>query len=980
MILFVLLLIRMPPKTNSEKISPIVTQENVDAIVVEETNLEVEKQFQEIESNIQEIKQSLDALKQETDTFDAQKSILDQVAIDKKIQELENKRNETEKKKTETEALIKNLVELNELKKHIQWYDQNKIKLDNYTKQLHELNSWATFWDKTKKIASEVRSTTGWKVATIGLWAVTLRWLSKSLFGDEEDDEPESDDESSNKKKKKWFFNHGIWKWLKYAGIAIGWVLWIKWLVDYFDKDKNPASATDTPKQQTEARKEYLKENPEEAKKYIQLWENVDGMYYAFSKKERDSWWIDGISLDEWYEKYADKNTKDKDTFKAIVPFSVDQEFGSVEKLLSEGWYYGYVREKSGTDLLNTVLSFVKSHTNSALIWFLGSLASFAPFVWQSAEDWIKKWFEAGDPQERTEELQLFFRQYAKIVTYMQDKNTAFKEIVAKEKFSANPWEFANLEDAMWDDEWFKTNVLNDPRYVSFYQWSFKGATDVLAKEKLFDATASSFLSSTIASCDGVRGDLLNEDVNGVDALWRLHNDINKNTISDESKKEAQETIDNVSDNITKELDATFTYGVASSLHVALNTDDNNVQEFLKESGLLQFKETLKVTLQDYKKKFADGTITVAEAKDYHRLVNSYFAFKKEIIIGAESLQQMKSDNIAPAERTLQVIKAAGWNLFDATARSMKKLGKIDVADPATYYNAIGAWAWWTWAVGAAAGVACVARQPGLAKAFIKIHSAPVYALYKLPTKNAYIRSLYNKLPTGDWLRSFKYRWISWETLFWGDVEHGHLSREQAKDLRKQNGFKKNRKWSTGEFEKIAKNKFTVETIEKLQARTTLATKTTDEIRALKRELQSIGSWPLAAKNTRRITKEIDSFESLAKKIAVLDIDTAVDLVKATEKISIRTLATLTHEMKDPTKLWSLLDDLLKNSTKIDAPEIALKLKNMWEDGLALLFQKENDFNKKIIKELSDLHASKTILSHVDEGVLILAKLLKKIV
>ncbi len=655
------------------------------------------------------------------------------------------------------------------------------LTIDTISSELNDLQknivddimNWAT--DVAEKVGDKVgvrdkdTKTMNWwgKTALFGGIAVGAYKLRDWAFWDDEDEKKDSN------WKKDWFWNHGIGKWLKYTVIGVAWFFGIKRLLDYFNKDKQ-SDATDTPKEQVQARNDYLKENPEEAKKYIALWGNVDQMYSEFNKKERLSWRNDGITLDEGYEKYANQETKDKDTFKAIVPFAVDQEFWSVEKLLSEWWYYGYIREKSGTELLDTVIWFVKSNTKSALLPFLNGLSSFLPFGWQSTEEWIKNRFNSGDSKQREEELQLFFRQYTKIVTYMQDKHTSFRENIAEEKFKSNPWTFSSVEDAMEDEEWMQKNVLNDSEYNAFYKWSLKNSTDILTKKGLFDSKPSSFLSGIIASCDGVRWDILNEDANWIDSLGRLYTDIKKNTISPESKKESQETIDNVTDNINEELDATFTYGAATSLHVALNTEDNNVQEFLKESWLLQFKENLKTTLQDYKKKFADGTITVEEAKEYHRLVNSYFSFKKEIMIWSKSLQNMKSDNVSVPERALQTIKAAGGDLFDATATSMRKFGKWEL---------IEAWLWWTPAVIIWSVWLYIAKQPALAKCLLKFHSLPVYALYKIPTRNAYIRWLYNKLPFWDSMRWLKYRWKIEKLV--EDIANKKISLEQARSIYK---------------------------------------------------------------------------------------------------------------------------------------------------------------------------------------------------
>lgn len=891
---------------------------------------------------------------------------------------------------------VSSIEELKKAEEVLQTLDNFSWELTNLQKNVvDDISSWPL--DGVEKVGDAIwvrdkdnKKMNWWKTAAWVWWAIGVTWAISTIkwwFSSKED--KWSDD------KKEGFFNHGVGKWIKYAGVAVGWALWIKWLIDYFNKDKK-TDATDKTEEQTKARKEYLEENPEQAKKYISLWDNVDTMYSEFSKKEKLSWRNDGITLDEWYEKYANKDAKDKDTFKAVVPFAVDQEFWSVEKLLSEGWYYWYVRAKNGTELLDTVISLVKTNTKSALISFLNGLSSFIPFVWQNTEEGIKNWFESGDPKQREEELQLFFRQYAKIVTYAQDKHTALKEKIAEKKFGTNAWGFSNLEDAMEDDEWMQKNVLEDTEYLSFYKWSLRNATDILTNYNIFDSKMSSHLSKIVSACDGVRDDVLNTK-NWVDSLWRLYDDIKKNAISEDVKKESQESIEEITNDINDELDSTFTYGVATSLHVALNTDDNNVQEFLKESWLSQFKEHLKITLQDYKKKFQDGSITVEEANDYHRLVNSYFAFKKEIMIWAESLQNMKSDNLSVPERAFQTIKAAWWDLFDATAVSMKKLGKWEWID---------AWAWWTPAVLLTSWIVAL-KYPKVAKLLLKIHAFPITLSWWWGKKVLTNRMVAPHLPTKIAIK-MRYSWDDLSKIaknFDDDIKAGRLSLEKAKKIREWSEtkllkwklwyswlqYKYLEWWKTTSFISRIENIFPWKTyaeIESELAKTQkltgdskkLVTKVTNEIASLQRELKSLGSWPLSTRNVNRIKSEITAFENFSKKISTLSWSESSQLLKATEKISIRTLWKLAYNIDDSKKLWPILEDLLKNSTKIDAPEIAAKLIAAWEHKAAKLFTKENDFNKHIIKELSELHSSKVILAHVDEGIEIIVKLLKKAV
>ncbi|MDR2541601.1 MAG: hypothetical protein LBD11_07810 [Candidatus Peribacteria bacterium] len=65
----------------------------------------------------------------------------------------------------------------------------------------------------------------------------------------------------------------------------------------------------------------------------------------------------------------------------------------------------------------------------------------------------------------------------------------------------------------------------------------------------------------------------------------------------------------------------------------------------MKYSGLNDVKTEMELSLNDYKKKFASGSITPQEAEEFKDLLNSYFVMKKEILLAANALQDMKAEN-----------------------------------------------------------------------------------------------------------------------------------------------------------------------------------------------------------------------------------------------------------------------------------------------------------------------------------------------
>lgn len=64
--------------------------------------------------------------------------------------------------------------------------------------------------------------------------------------------------------------------------------------------------------------------------------------------------------------------------------------------------------------------------------------------------------------------------------------------------------------------------------------------------------------------------------------------------------------------------------------------------------------------------------MTPADLELYKNQINSYFAMKKEILIGAESIQQMKADNSSIIERILNVGSAVVGDVLHHTGQSVK--------------------------------------------------------------------------------------------------------------------------------------------------------------------------------------------------------------------------------------------------------------------------------------------------------------------
>ena len=542
--------------------------------------------------------------------------------------------------------------------------------------------TWEWIWEQWSDVWSDdKRKEQPWqnvlRVVWFGWWTIVAWYgiyrLRKRAFWKKKKEKEWNDWDSSSWEngEKKWFWDKWYGKALKWTGIW-AWVgtiwYWIGkklWLIHSDD-------ATDSAEDQVESTIKLKENDPEKFEKYKWMWENIDSQYNQVMKKEMDTWWW-GISIADGYEKYADKKNIDKDTFQATVPMCIDNQFSDVSNFLSEWWYYAYLRGLKFNELKNEIIWWWKEKIGKVLGPYLTWLTSFIPFVWKDRSEAINSWFESWEAAEREAELQLFFRQYAKVLNYTQDKLFSLKEKIAGEKFSHTEWNHSTVSDALNDDEWVENYINTDPRYKNFINGKLHQAIDIMKDNGIFNDTLSHDMEMIKSASDAERDTIL-KFKDWKDAIQRLESAWTNLTA--ENYKEWVECCDKITKDIEDEFDKSRSYLYFWFTHEAFNSKTNNVQEFLRHSWLAEMKSWLKVSLWEFKQKFASWNITKEEILLYKNQVNGYFAMKKEILIWARAIQQMKSDNPNYIERVLNVWSAIASDLLNQTGASLKHFNK----------------------------------------------------------------------------------------------------------------------------------------------------------------------------------------------------------------------------------------------------------------------------------------------------------------
>ena len=556
-------------------------------------------------------------------------------------------------------------------------------QVDQQQVSAQEPEKW--FWWKTKDFVSDnwnaAWSWHKWKEepwtnlllwgAFIGSGVAVYKWVKKLwnwAFWDKKEKKEWSESASQSWEKKSfwktWFWKFlkwtGIWVWVGTAGYWLGKKLW--WI--------KSDDVTDRAADQAETTVQLKEKDPEKYEKYKGIWENVDSQYNQVMKKEMDAWWW-WMSIADGYEKYADKNNIDKDTFQATVPMCIDNQFSDVSNFLSEGGYYAYLRGLSFNELKNEIIWWGKEKIGKVIGPYLTWLTSFIPFKGKDRSEAINNWFTSWDAAEREAELQLFFRQYAKVLNYTQDKLFSLKEKIAEEKIAHTEGNHSTASDALKDDDWVENYINTDPRYKNFVNGKLHQAVDVMKDNNIFNDALSYDMKKVTSSCDAERDTILNFQ-DGKDSIQRL--EAAWTNLTTEHYREWVECCDKITKDIEDEFDQSFHYLYFSCVHEAINSSENNIQEFMKHSWLTDLKAWLKVSMSEFKQKFASWNITQEEVQLYKNQVNSYFAMKKEVFIWARAIQQMKSDNPNFAERALNIWCAVVKDLLNQTWATLKHL------------------------------------------------------------------------------------------------------------------------------------------------------------------------------------------------------------------------------------------------------------------------------------------------------------------
>lgn len=549
-----------------------------------------------------------------------------------------------------------------------------KQELDDFQSSVVE--SVAANNNDSEIISSENDKPNRWErnKKTVLIWAGTL-WvglLIRKIWKDRKERKAAEANWTTSEKKpwyKKW-----RWMWLMW----VAWFFGIKWLIDYLT---NKTDKTDDAIDQVS---DYEKLTEDQRLKYEKIWNCTNDFYSNIWGKEIDMWYKDDNYLWKISEDVKLKEWETPEKLAWVVPFCIDKNSKDISKFLSERDLNIYLFSKNYKELKNKIKGWTTDQLESFLWPFAIKLQSFQVFgmrpwksLWENIQDWLN-----DDEEGRQKELDFFFRQYTKVLTYTNDRKTALEYKIAEESIKARWYDGDSrpedredqldmIKDALSDKERFDTEIKNNETYVSFLSSNLLWVWSILESNWLLNWDISGQLSKEVIwPLDEESDDILKYDEDSKTTIidkWISEIDW---WLTDWTKDDLIDTCDDLRDDMVDESWTGFLQEHLERISYAWNMSDSNKDMFLKETGLDKFADKYTKTMDDFKEKIKNGTATKEDLEKLKKMSSEYLAFKKELNLAIYTLTQIIDDNPDKISRTINTV----YKMFAGLAESFSNI------------------------------------------------------------------------------------------------------------------------------------------------------------------------------------------------------------------------------------------------------------------------------------------------------------------
>lgn len=454
--------------------------------------------------------------------------------------------------------------------------------------------------------------------------------------------EKKNEDATTENTEKKGFWDKRYGKTLKWIGIwtgvgAAGYYLG-KWFGRWWGKKKPKDTASDEEKYVSY--KEFIEKNPEAKEKYELFGENVDAMYEGFYQQELDAGYQDELEMG----KIAKEQSWGLSQLKGIVPYCLDNKFGTIEEILAQNSSFKNVMWQG----LNEMLKYIKSLGTDFLQMFVDSFLSKLP-SWSlvsslsgSLTDKLEKW--KVENQRAGLELQYFFRQGIRIQAYLFEKKDQLVDKIATEAASRCG---RSKSEIMRDEKHFDQYVIKDPQYQAFVGSAIVNGVKVLEDKAIFDAEVGENIKITVKNLDKERKEILGAKAWEKDILQTIaEKKQNQENLTQEEKEILASSCDGIVKNVDDDIIDAVEEGAWNIYGDLLRmTDDPNIREYVNNAGLLKVFEEFKTKITEKKRALQEGHLSNEEIYALSDMINAMLALKKEVMLWAATIERDYDEN-----------------------------------------------------------------------------------------------------------------------------------------------------------------------------------------------------------------------------------------------------------------------------------------------------------------------------------------------
>ena len=428
--------------------------------------------------------------------------------------------------------------------------------------------------------------------------------------------------------------------------------------------------------------------------KYENFWLMTNSFYDEIWKKEVNRWYTDENYLWKISEDIKLKKWETPERLAWVVPFCIDKDSKNISKFLSESDINMYLFSKNYKELKNKVKALSKDKLESFLWPFATKLQSFEAFgfrpwksLWENIQDRLN-----DDEEERQKELNFFFRQYTKVLTYTNERKNALEYKIAAESIKARWYDWESrptdkeeqldmIKTALSDQERFEKEIKTNETYNSFLSSNLLWVWSILESNWLFNWNISDVLSnSVIWPLDEESDDILQYDESSNMTIidkWIVEIDW---WLSSWTKKDLIDTCNDLKDDMIDEFGTWFMQENLEWISYMANLDDSNKDLFLKETGLDKFANKYIESINIIREKIKSWTATKEDLENLKKASTEYFAFKKELNLAIYTFSQIRSDNPDMITRCINTV----YKMFIWLAESLSDIFT-------------GKWTFWDW-------------------------------------------------------------------------------------------------------------------------------------------------------------------------------------------------------------------------------------------------------------------------------------------